>query len=132
VSPRAIWVLAAAGAVLDRKPARDDARFFDEWVAPILTRNCLGCHNHELNDGDISFEDRATLLKDRKGAVPALVPGIPEESALVRAIRRDGDVQMPPGKRLSSRDIAILTEWIKRGAASGTKLRLRAPGAVIN
>ncbi len=86
-------------------------------------KHCLGCHNHELDDGDISFEDRATLLKDRKSGGPAVVPGKPEESALVRAIRHNGEVQMPPGQKLSSRDIAILTDWIKRGAAWGTKLR---------
>ena len=42
-----------------------DAAFFDKRVAPILTRRCLGCHNNELNDGNISFLDRASLLKGK-------------------------------------------------------------------
>lgn len=116
-------MLLVAGIALARKPPRHEARFFDERVAPILIKNCLGCHNHELDDGDISFENRATLLKQRRSGGPAVVPGNPEQSALIRAIRHDGDTQMPPGKKLSPDDIATLTEWIKRGAAWGTKLQ---------
>ncbi len=100
-------LLAAAGESPD---------FFRERVEPILRKNCLSCHNHELDDGDISFEDRETLLRDRPKGGPAVVPGAPEKSALVRAIRHDGDVQMPPGKKLSQDDIDTLIEWIKRGA----------------
>ncbi len=99
-------------------------QFFDDRVAPILTRHCLGCHNHELDDGDISFEDRGTLIRQRKSGGPAIIPGKPEQSALVRAIRHNGDVQMPPGKKLSAEDIAILTDWIQRGAPWGNKLRI--------
>ena len=48
-------------------------KFFDKRVAPILIRRCLGCHNDELKDGDISFEDRDSLLKGGKRG-PAIVP----------------------------------------------------------
>ena len=119
MSPCGVWLLAAAGIAFGGTSVRD-RRFFDERVAPILAKNCLGCHNHELDDGAISFEDRATLLKDRGGKGPAVVPGKPEKSPLVRAIRHAGDVRMPPGKRLAPRDLAVLTEWVKRGASWGT------------
>ena len=119
---RGIYLLALAGIGVAGKPPRDDARFFDDRVAPILTRNCLGCHNHELDDGSISFENRATLLTERTIGGAAMIPGKPEESPLIRAIRHNGDIRMPPGKKLSSRDIAILTEWIRRGAPWGTNL----------
>lgn len=121
---RGICLLALAGISMAGKPPRDDARFFDDRVAPILIKNCVGCHNHELDDGNISFENRATLLKERTSGGPAVVPGKPEESPLIRAIRHDGNVQMPPGKKLLPRDITILTKWIKRGAQWGTKLTL--------
>ena len=85
------------------------ARFFDEQVAPILARSCLACHNHELDDGEVSFEDRATLVKQRKETGPAIVPGEPEKSPLIRAIQYDGDVQMPPGKKLPARESA----WVR-------------------
>ena len=119
---RVLCLLIVAGIALTGRPPRDDARFFDDQVAPILTKHCLGCHNHELDDGNISFEDRATLLKERSVGGAAVIPGKPEESPLIRAIRHNGDIRMPPGKKLPSRDITILTEWIRRGAVWGTKL----------
>lgn len=94
-----------------------DERFFDKRVAPILTRRCLPCHNRELKNGGISFLDRDTLLNG------AVVPGKPDESALVGALRHDGEVQMPPGRKLPPKQIAILKEWIERGAVCGSKLR---------
>ena len=116
-------MFALAWISLFGKRPPDPARFFDDQVAPILRKNCLGCHNHELDDGSISFENRATLLKERANGGSAVIPGQPEASPLIRAIRHDGNVQMPPGKKLSPRDIAILTEWVKHGATWGTKLQ---------
>ncbi len=98
------------------------SRFFDDRVAPILTKSCLACHNHELDDGDISFEERETLVKLRTNRGAAVVPGEPEKSTLVRAIRRDGDIQMPPGNKLAAEDVETLIEWIRRGAPWGTRL----------
>ncbi len=114
-------VFVASGIALARDPASRDQRFFDDRVAPILTKRCLGCHNHELDDGAISFEDRSTLIKGGPHG-PAVAPGKPERSVLIQAIRHDGDLQMPPGQKLSDKDIAILTEWVRRCAPWGTKL----------
>ena len=44
------------------------------------------------------------------------VPGKPDESPLIEAIRYEGDVQMPPKGKLKDEEIAALTEWVKRGA----------------
>ena len=101
----------------------EQSRFFDDRVAPILVKRCVACHNRELDDGGISFEDRATLVRKRANHDAAVVPGEPEESALVRAIRREGDVQMPPGNKLSTGDVETLIEWVRRGAPWGSKLK---------
>ncbi len=49
---------------------------------------------------------------------PALVPGKPDQSLLIQAIRyKDEDLQMPPkGEKLTDQQIADLTEWVRRGA----------------
>ena len=86
-----------------------DVRFFDRRVAPILTKRCLGCHNNELKAANVSFLDRGSLT-----AVVGL--GDPAASLLVRAIRRNGDIKMPPGPALPAKDIATLTEWVRWGA----------------
>jgi hypothetical protein len=99
-----------------------EQRFFDNKVAPILVKRCVGCHNQQLNNGNISFLDRDTLLKGgSRGA--AIVPGKPEQSVLVDALRHEGELQMPPGPKLPSREIRVLTDWVRRGAVWGTKLR---------
>ena len=118
-----VCCLAAAALAADR--AGRDARFFDTRVAPILTRRCLACHNEELKNGGISFLDRDSLLRGGSRG-PAIVPGKPRESVLMDVLRHDGEIQMPPGPKLPAKEIAVLTEWIRRGAVWGTKLR-KAP-----
>jgi hypothetical protein len=98
-----------------------DARYFDQRVAPIVERRCLGCHNEELKNGNISFLDRESLLHGGTRG-PAVVPGNPAKSLLVAALRHEGELQMPPGPPLPAKEIAVLTTWIERGAIWGTKL----------
>ena len=111
-------MLVAIPALAQQK----EIRFFDERVAPILEKRCLPCHNEELKNANISFLDRDSLLFG--GTLgPALIPGRPDKSLLITALRHEGELQMPPGPKLPSKEIAVLTEWIKRGAIWGTKLR---------
>ena len=116
-------LVAITAVAYAQTPSKNDARYFDQSVAPILIKRCLGCHNQELNDGGISFLDRETLLKGGSRG-PAVVPGQPENSVLIHAVRHDGEFKMPPGAKLPSRDVVTLTEWVKRGAPWGTKLRI--------
>ena len=124
---RAIWAIvflttAIAVPVTARDQARRDARFFDRRIQPILRAHCLGCHNEKLKDGGLSFATRDDLLRGGTRG-PAIVPGYPDASILMQAVRQDGALTMPPGAKLSARDIATLTQWIKRGAPWGTKRR---------
>ena len=114
-----LMALSSALFAADQQSAGE--QFFDKRVAPILIKRCLGCHNEELKNASISFLDRDSLLKGgRRG--PAIVPGKPEQSVLVKTLSQDGDLQMPPGPKLPRKEISILTEWIRRGAVWGTKL----------
>lgn len=103
-------------------PADNAARFFDKRVAPILTRRCLSCHNEQLRNGNVSFLNRESLLSGGNRG-PVIVPGKPEASLLIQALRHDSDLQMPPGPKLPQKEIAILTDWVRRGAVWGTKLQ---------
>ena len=103
-------------------PAKSAAEFFDKRVEPVLRRRGLGCHNEELKNGNISFLDRDSLLSGGNRG-PALVPGKPEASILILALRHNSELRMPPGEKLPAKQVAILTAWVRRGAAWGTKLR---------
>ena len=104
--------------------AGDPVRFFEKRVAPILARHCLSCHNEELKNGGISFQDRDSLLKGGSHG-PAIVPGKPDESFLIRTISHKDEVKMPPGIPLPRKEVETLTEWIRRGAVWGAPLVLR-------
>jgi len=62
---------------------------------------------------------------------PALVPGDPDKSLLIRAVRRtDKELQMPPKEKLADSQIADLTAWLKMGApirASPERSQARLP-----
>lgn len=91
-------------------------RYFDQKVAPILVKRCLPCHNKDLNNAGLSFQDPATLQH-------VIVPGKPDESRLIETLRHEGQVQMPPGPPLPKKEIEILREWVRRGAVFGKPLQ---------
>jgi hypothetical protein len=111
-------VIAAVLAMLLASPES----YFDKKVAPILTKRCLPCHNNQLNNANVSFQDRATLLKGGSRG-PAIVPGEPDRSIMIDALKHEGQVRMPPGLPLPKREIQILREWVKQGAVWGRPLQ---------
>ena len=102
--------------------AGDPSLFFDKHVAPILLRRCMPCHNQQLKNGGIAFDDSQSLLKSGSHG-PILIGGKPQESYLLQTLRHTGDIQMPPGRKLPPKEIKILTEWIQRGAIWGSPLK---------
>jgi len=85
-------------------------------VRPVLAKNCFSCHtNSKL--GGLDLSSRAALLKGGKSGA-AVVPGEPEKSLLVKAIRfQDANLKMPMGGgKLKSEEIASIEAWVKDGA----------------
>ncbi len=121
--PALIMTIAASGPAVragDSPPGAGkldpaEEAFFESKVRPVLVEHCLECHGAEKSKGSLRLDARASMLKGGD-AGPAVVPGKPEESTLVEAIRYDGDVQMPPKGKLKDAEIAALTDWVKRGA----------------
>jgi hypothetical protein len=90
---------------------------FTESIAPLLAVRCLACHSadHEINGG-LRLDLREGWVRGGDSG-PAIVPGEPDLSLLVRAIRWDpGAPQMPPDGKLSPEEIALFEQWIRRGA----------------
>ncbi len=95
-------------------PAAEE-EFFEAKVRPVLAEHCVGCHGAEKAKGGLRLDARASMLKGGDGG-PAVVPGQPEKSALVEAVRYDGEIQMPPNGKLKDAEIAALSDWVRRGA----------------
>ena len=104
-------------AVREIEPAAAAQVSFAGQIKPILTDNCLDCHSAEEHKGGLDASTVATLLKGGKKAGPAVVPGKPDESALVQFIRGLREPQMPKGNPpLSEEDLHLIREWIFAGA----------------
>lgn len=101
-------------------PAADrPAVGFFKDVAPILLRNCVGCHNAKKAE---SKYDMSTFNKMLAGGVmadgePVWTPGEPDESYFVELIRHDGQPRMPYKlDPLPLDEIALIEAWIAHGA----------------
>ena len=117
----AILALAAAPLAAFGADAPDDAarlEFFERKIRPIFAGHCYTCHSANTNSrGGLRVDDRNGLLTGG-GRGPAIVPGHPEDSLLIRAVRHtDGKLKMPPDSQLTEEQIADLARWIEQGAA---------------
>ncbi len=101
--------------------ADDPARIahFESKIRPVLVEHCQECHSIESGKakGGLRLDDREAVLRGGDSG-PALVPGKPEESLLLVAIRHtDPDLEMPPRKeRLSESVLKDFERWIADGA----------------
>ena len=89
----------------------------DVW--PILQNRCIKCHGPDKSKGDLRVDDRDSLLMGGDTEKPALVPGDPASSSIIRVILlpENHDEKMPPkGKgQISSEEISKLIEWVQKG-----------------
>jgi hypothetical protein len=107
------------GFAFAKSAAREDSasvEFFEKKVRPLLVAHCYTCHSADTNSrGGLRVDDRNGLLVGG-GRGAAVIPGKPEESLLIKAVTRAGDLKMPPERPLSADDIAILQRWVREGA----------------
>jgi hypothetical protein len=99
------------------EPASEGLDFFEKKIRPLLAEQCFECHSADKKvKGGLRLDSRDGWIKGGESG-PALIPGKPEESRLIRAVRyADADLQMPPKRRLASDQIAALEKWVKLGA----------------
>ncbi|HEY9127899.1 MAG TPA: PSD1 and planctomycete cytochrome C domain-containing protein, partial [Acidobacteriaceae bacterium] len=104
-------LFASANAMAQQSAAPADA----VAAQSVLQKNCYGCHTDKMKGGLRVDSVRAMLKGGDSG--PVIVPGHPEQSLLVSAIRyKNQDLQMPPKGPMADRDVAVLEEWIRAGA----------------
>jgi hypothetical protein len=107
----------AAPALAGTGTADSRNAFFETNIRPVLVARCLKCHGGEKTSNSLSVSTRDALLKGGDSG-PAILPGRPEQSLLLQAIRyQSDDLKMPPDKKLPDRVIADFEQWIREGAA---------------
>jgi hypothetical protein len=107
----------AAGAAEAAITPEQEA-FFEAKIRPVLVMRCGKCHSStaEKLRGGLHLDSREGLRRGGDTG-PAIVPGQPDESLLIRAIRyRDDELQMPPKGKLPDAVVADFEAWVKMGA----------------
>ncbi|MGH7130217.1 MAG: c-type cytochrome domain-containing protein, partial [Planctomycetaceae bacterium] len=92
--------------------------FFEKQIRPLLAKHCDECHGADIAEpqGALRLDSRSGL---RRGGAsgPAVVPGEPEKSLLIKAVRyADPLLQMPPDGPLAKREVDALVKWVRLGA----------------
>ena len=108
-------VLLAQNPLHAQAQAASSPDFFETKVRPVLAERCYACHASTAMSG-LRLDSREAMLKGgSRGA--SIVPGDPEKSLLVAAIRQtDEKLKMPMGGKLKDSEIEDLVAWIKAGA----------------
>jgi cytochrome c553 len=113
-------LLAVAGAPpLGAAEPAGTPEFFEKKVRPVLIEHCLKCHGDMKGKepkGGLRLDSREAAIMGGDNGL-ALVPGDPDKSRLVEAVRyRNADLQMPPKGKLPDAVVADLAAWVKAGA----------------
>ncbi len=121
----AFVVLIAGTANLlaqDAKPKSEialaaDFDFFEKRVRPLLVQRCFECHSAKAEKlkGGLLLDSREAILAGGDSGPAAIVDDV-EKSLIIQAIRYDNEnVQMPPAGKMPETEVAVLTEWVRRG-----------------
>ena len=114
-----LLAVAASSSVWAETPAKPDAagaEFFESKIRPVLAKNCYGCHAGDSGSpmGGLFLNSRKGILNGGKSG-PAIVPGKPDDSLLIHAIKYEGR-KMPPSGQLNDSVIADFEKWVSMGA----------------
>jgi hypothetical protein len=92
-------------------------QFFEQKIRPVLVQHCYTCHSAQAKKlrGGLRLDTRAGL-REGGDSGPAIVPGKPLASLLLKALWHDG-LEMPPKGKLPDHVIADFERWIRMGAA---------------
>ncbi|MBI1916217.1 MAG: DUF1549 domain-containing protein [Planctomycetes bacterium] len=126
-----VWT-ARVGPAGETLPTSEQVRFFETRVRPVLVEHCYKCHSAQAKSpkGGLLLDSRDSLRKGGDTG-PAVVPGKPGESLLIKAVRyTDELLRMPPKGKLSAAVVADLEHWVAIGAPDPRTTAAAVKGAI--
>ena len=108
----------AADAGFNAAPTPEQLAFFESRIRPLFATHCQECHSAGAKTlrGGLLLDSRAGVRRGGDSG-PAVLPGDPDSSLLLAAVRRtSADLAMPPKRALAAHEIADLAEWVRMGA----------------
>jgi len=110
--------IALTALIFQTAQAREED-LFETRIRPVLHEHCLQCHGPEKQKAGLRVDSREALLQGGESG-PAIVPGQPDDSLLLKAMRQvDQDLRMPPpkaGPKLAGAVVADFAAWVASGA----------------
>jgi mono/diheme cytochrome c family protein len=110
----AITLVESPRASAADKPTAAQLKHFEQHIRPLLLARCLKCHGAKEQKSGLRLDSLAGMLKGGESG-PAIVPGKPDESMLIEAVRYES-YEMPPDGQLKDHEVAALVKWIELGA----------------
>lgn len=90
---------------------------FEKEIEPAFKMHCWDCHGPDEQESQLRLDRLANLLSGGNSGEPAVVPGKPDASYLLKLIRHEEPgTAMPPDGKLSKEQIASIEQWIRDGA----------------
>jgi hypothetical protein len=96
---------------------------FGREVRPLLAKSCFPCHGPDDSHrkAGLRLDRRDAAVSPRKRGGPAIVPGKPDASELIRRVTSTDDTEVMPPKKsgglaLTTAQIGLLKRWIAQGA----------------
>src|SRR6056297_2028927 len=110
-----IWPLAVAWCAAPRLEAAE-TDFFESKIRPVLIRHCYECHSDgaDVIQAGLRVDDSGAMQRGGDSG-EAILPGEPDNSLLIAAIRYDG-MEMPPDQKLPDDVVRDFETWVRRGA----------------
>lgn len=106
---------------------------YNRQIRPILSNYCFKCHgpDEEERQAELRLDVRDAALQPADSGKPAIIPGKPEESSLVRRVFASKKSQlMPPpesNRTLTDADKQLLRDWVAQGAPYQTHWAFQSP-----
>lgn len=100
----------------EKSPTAEQLEFFEKDVRPLLAKHCYECHSAGAKriEAKLLLDSRAAQLEGGDSGA-AIVPGDPDKSLLIQAVRYES-YEMPPTGKLHERDVETLVRWVSMGA----------------
>lgn len=124
-----LTLLAIAAHGADMTP--DQRAFFESKIRPVLVKQCYECHSQTSKKvgGKLLLDAPSEMIAGGESG-PAVIPGQPDESLIVQAVRYDG-IEMPPKQKLPEHVVSDFVQWVKMGApdprSDSPRVTRRAP-----
>jgi hypothetical protein len=129
--PALILAVAATGRLISGEPDPAGVEFFEKKIRPVLVAHCYKCHSTQVRSpkGGLLLDSREGVRKGGDSG-PAVMPGKPDASLLLKAVRYDHEtLRMPPKGKLPDEVVRDFERWIARGALDPRRSSGAARGA---